>query len=72
VRELRRGEKQAWLEIVLDEGRNRHIRRVLAACDVGVKRLVRVAIGALALGDLAKGACRALTPAEVHALAGSC
>jgi len=70
VRELRRGEKQAWLEIVLDEGRNRHIRRVLAACDVGVKRLVRVAIGTLALGDLAKAAVRELSTEEVKALGG--
>ena len=69
VRELRRGEKQAWLEIVLDEGRNRQIRRVLEACDVGVKRLIRVAIGELALGDLAKAAVRELTAAEVRALA---
>lgn len=68
VRELRRGEKQAWLEIVLDEGRNRHIRRVLEACGVGVKRLVRVAIGTLTLGELAKGAVRELSAAEVRAL----
>jgi 23S rRNA pseudouridine2605 synthase len=69
VRELRRGERHAWLEIVLDEGRNRHIRRVLAAFDVGVLRLVRVAIGPLALGALAKGAWRRLAPDEIAGLA---
>ena len=69
VRELRRGEKNAWLEIVLDEGRNRQIRRLLAAHGVGVLRLVRVAIGPVALGTLAKGAFRALEGAEVAALA---
>ena len=69
VRELRRGERHAWLEIVLDEGRNRQIRRVLAALEVDVLRLVRVAIGALALGTLAKGGWRRLGPAEVAALA---
>ena len=69
VRELRRGERHAWLEIVLDEGRNRQIRRVLSALEVGVLRLVRVAIGALALGTLAKGDWRRLDPAEVAALA---
>jgi 23S rRNA pseudouridine2605 synthase len=69
ARELRRGEKNAWLEIVLDEGRNRQIRRLLAAQDVGVLRLVRVAIGPLALGTLAKGAFRALDGAEIAALA---
>ena len=65
---LRAGEKNSWLEIVLDEGRNRHIRRMLAAHKVEVLRLVRVSIGALALGNLAKGSYRELTANEVHAL----
>ena len=65
---LREGEKNAWLEIVLDEGRNRHIRRLLAAHGVGVLRLIRVAIGPLALGELPKGQWRHLTPDEVRAL----
>ena len=69
VHELRRGEKNAWLEIVLDEGRNRQIRRLLAAHGVGVLRLVRIAIGPVALGTLAKGECRMLAPAEIAALA---
>lgn len=69
VRVLRAGDKRAWLEIVLDEGRNRHIRRLLEAHDVGVIRLIRVAIGGLALGDLAKGAWRELDADEVEALA---
>ena len=68
VRVLRRGEKNAWLEIVLDEGRNRQIRRVLAAFGIGVQRLVRVAIGPLVLGELAKGQSRRLDAAEVAAL----
>lgn len=65
---LRAGGRNAWLEIVLDEGRNRQIRRLLAAFDVGVLRLVRVAIGNLALGDLPKSAWRLLTPAEIAEL----
>ncbi len=68
VRELRRGEKNAWLEIILDEGRNRQIRRLLAALDIRVLRLVRIAIGPLVLGDLAKGAWRELDPHEIDAL----
>ncbi|WP_313914889.1 pseudouridine synthase [Tahibacter sp.] len=66
---LRAGEKNAWLQIVLDEGRNRQIRRLLAAHDVEVLRLLRVAIGTLALGELAKGAWRLLTAHEISALA---
>ena len=58
----------AWFTVVLDEGKNRQIRRLFEAIDVEVLRLVRVAIGPLALGDLAKGEWRHLTPAEVKAL----
>ncbi|MBG3850256.1 pseudouridine synthase [Xanthomonas sp. WHRI 8391] len=65
---LREGERNAWLEIVLDEGRNRQIRRLLAALEIGVLRLVRVAIGALAMGELGKGAWRMLSAEEVRAL----
>jgi len=68
ARELRRGDKNAWLEIILDEGRNRQIRRLLAAFDIHVLRLVRVAIGPLALGDLAKGQWRTLGEDEVGSL----
>lgn len=68
VRELRRGEKNSWLEIVLDEGRNRQIRRLLAAFDIGVLRLIRVAIGSLQLGDLPKGQWRILESREVESL----
>jgi 23S rRNA pseudouridine2605 synthase len=68
ARLLRTGGRTAWLEATLDEGRNRHLRRLLAALDAEVLRLVRVRIGALELGDLAKGAWRHLTPGEVRAL----
>ncbi len=60
ARLLQTGEKNAWLEIVLAEGRNRHIRRLLEAQGVAVLRLLRVAIGGLALGDLPKGHWRRL------------
>jgi 23S rRNA pseudouridine2605 synthase len=66
---LRSGARHAWLEIVLDEGRNRQIRRLLAALDVGVLRLVRVAIGRLELGDLPKGQWRVLSAQDIDALA---
>jgi 23S rRNA pseudouridine2605 synthase len=65
---LRTGDKNAWLEIVLDEGRNRQIRRLLEALDVSVLRLVRVAIGSLSLETLAKGRWRMLTQREMDSL----
>jgi 23S rRNA pseudouridine2605 synthase len=65
---LRGGKRNTWLEIVLDEGKNRHIRRMLAALGVAVLRLVRVAIGPLPLGSLSKGSVRPLTRAEKLAL----
>jgi 23S rRNA pseudouridine2605 synthase len=68
ARVLRRGEKNSWLEITLDEGKNRHIRRKLEALDVQVLRLVRVAVGPLELGDLKKGAVRKLALREKQAV----
>ena len=65
---LRSGQKNCWLEIVLDEGKNRQIRRMLAALGVEVLRLVRVAIGPLELGQLAKGASRPLTADEKRSI----
>ena len=61
---LRAGGKNAWLEIVLDEGRNRQLRRLLAAFDINVLRLVRVAIGGLILGVYRK-ASAGMAPAEI-------
>jgi 23S rRNA pseudouridine2605 synthase len=58
---LRGGETNSWLEIVLDQGKNRHIRRMLEQLGINVLRLVRVAIGPLMLSQLPKGAFRALT-----------
>lgn len=65
---LRAGKKNCWLEITLEEGKNRQIRRMLATLGVEVLRLVRVAIGPLQLGKLAKGAWRPLTSEEKLAL----
>lgn len=65
---LRTGERNAWLEIVLDEGRNRQIRRLLEAFDISVLRLVRVAVGSLSLGDLPKGRWRSLTQQEMDSI----
>jgi 23S rRNA pseudouridine2605 synthase len=68
ARLLRHGDKNSWLEITLDEGKNRQIRRLLEALGVRVLRLVRVSIGPLELGDLNKGAVRRLKPEEKQAI----
>jgi 23S rRNA pseudouridine2605 synthase len=65
---LRTGEKNSWLEIILDEGKNRQIRRILDALGIEVLRLIRVSIGPLQLGNLPKAAHRPLTSAELSAL----
>lgn len=68
ARILRQGERNTWLEITLEEGKNRHIRRMLEALGIEVLRLIRVAIGPLLLGTLAKGSSRPLNSAEKQAL----
>jgi 23S rRNA pseudouridine2605 synthase len=69
VRILRHGEKNTWLEIILDEGKNRQIRRLLESLGLTVLRLVRVSIGAVTLGKLGKGHFRFLNREEVRLLA---
>jgi len=68
ARRIRAGPKNCWLEILLDEGKNRQIRRMVEAMGIEVLRLVRVAIGPLQLGGLAKGECRSLTADEKQML----
>jgi 23S rRNA pseudouridine2605 synthase len=68
VRVIEPGTKETMLEIVLTEGKNRQIRRMLAACGHRVRRLVRVAIGKLELGELEAGKVRELTTEEIKRL----
>ena len=65
---VRHGSKNSWLEIVLDEGKNRHIRRMLSELGIEVLRLVRIGIGPLRLGDLPKGSVRELSREEKSAI----
>ena len=65
---LRTGEKNSWMEIVLDEGKNRHIRRMFESLGIEVLRLVRISIGPLILGDLPHGKTRPLTAQEKSSL----
>src|ERR1700737_520236 len=64
ARLLRSGQKNCWLEIVLDEGKNRQIRRMMDVVGVETLRLIRIAIGPLQLGTSAKGEFRPLTAEE--------
>ena len=63
-----RGER-GQLALVMTEGRKREVRRLLAAVDLPVARLVRVRIGPISLGRLKAGAVRDLTADEVLSLA---
>ena len=68
---VRHGARNAWLEVVLTEGKNRQIRRLLEAVGHEVLRLVRVELGPLRLGSLVKGEWRHLTATEVLAVTGA-
>lgn len=68
ARLFRHGKKNSWLEITLDEGKNRQIRRLLEALDIQVLRLIRVSIGPLQLHDLKKGSVRQLRAEEKKAI----
>ena len=60
-----------WYRVSLHEGRNREIRRVFAALDVPVNRLLRTGYGPIALGDMRRGMARRLSDMEVVALYGA-
>jgi 23S rRNA pseudouridine2605 synthase len=68
VRSLRSGDRNSWIEVELQEGRNRQIRRMLDALGFECLRLLRVSIGEIVLGDLPKGASRPLTDTEIRYL----
>lgn len=55
----------SWLELILHEGKNRQVRRMTAAVGFPTLRLIRVAIGGFALGDLGPGEWKALGAAEI-------
>lgn len=61
-------ERETWLEIVVSEGRNRLIRRMVEAVGHEARRVVRTEFGTLDLGDLRPGQYRYLAPAELDAI----
>ena len=62
--------KYTWLEIILTEGKNREVRRMVEAVGFKVLKLVRIAIGPLRLAGLEVGGSRPITPAEIGAIRG--
>ena len=68
ARVIEKLKKNAWVEIELHEGRKREVRRMFLALGFFVEKLVRVRVGAVALGRLAPGELRPLTPTEVGQL----
>jgi len=68
VKRMRKQGNSTWLRIVLSEGKNREIRRMLARLNHKVLRLKRIAIGTLDLGGLASGKSRPLTPPELKSV----
>lgn len=65
---LRASEKYTHFEIVLTEGRNRQVRRMVEALGSRVLKLVRVKLGPIAIGRLSIGKWRPLSAAEIAAL----
>ena len=68
ARILSEGKTASVVELELAEGRNREVRRLFESQGRLVKRLVRVQIGKIKLGELKPGRWRALTPAEIKTL----
>ncbi|MGH9469286.1 MAG: pseudouridine synthase [Terriglobia bacterium] len=68
VRRLEDRGKYTWLEVVLTEGKNREVRRMVEAVGYKVLKLVRTSIGPLSLRGLEIGKWRALTRDEIAAL----
>lgn len=59
-----------WYHVVLAEGRNREVRRLMESQGLRVSRLIRVRYGPIELGaGLKRGRWRELTPVELQALA---
>ena len=71
VRRLEDRGKYTWLEVVLAEGKNREVRRMIEAVGFKVLKLVRTGLGPLTLEGLEVGKYRELTPAEIAALRGA-
>jgi 23S rRNA pseudouridine2605 synthase len=68
VKRLKKQGNSTWLRIVLSEGKNREIRRMLAKLEHKVLRLKRIEIGPIEIGNLTPGKSRPLTLTELKSL----
>ena len=67
VRVVAHRSRATWVEVVIDEGRNRQVRRLCERAGLQIVKLRRVRLGPLELGDLELRWCRPLAAAEVAA-----
>lgn len=65
---VRKTVEDFWLELRICEGRNRQVRRMTAAIGHPTIRLIRVAVGGFAPGDLIPGTWREMTAEEARSL----
>ena len=68
VKVIRDSAKYSFIEIIIREGRNRQVRRMIEAIGSKVLKLVRTEIGGVRIGDLPIGTYRELTPDEIKML----
>ncbi len=68
VRIFKKGASGTWLQVIMHEGKNHQIRRIAETLGLPIKRVRRVRIGSLRLGNLAAGSWRHLSSSEVNAL----
>lgn len=65
IEKIRENKKSCWLELTLEEGKNRQIRKSFEHLGCRVENLVRIRIGKLELGELKPGEFRPISPDEV-------
>jgi len=68
VRVVDKLKKNAWVEIELNEGRKREVRRMFEVLGYFVEKLIRIRVGTVSLGDLPPGELRPLSQLEIRSL----
>ena len=68
VRVVDKLKKNAWVEIEVNEGRKREVRRMFEALGLFIEKLIRIRIGTVSLDDLPPGELRPLSQMEIKSL----